>query len=251
MDGLLEKIFDNNDQDSLRTVIEEKGFKPIYRGNASYGDIKFDDSVVLPQHLILIGYDKDLDLSFQQLVASYQQKEENDSVTIYTQPLDDILHIVGPKLHKVQTSGGEVELPSIYPCTRFVILPFQRKDIPLVLTIYREVTIPAELLNPLYLSEDTNLESFLAPLLGISADESNETNDNSSCSGRITMPIALFTGKGKNSTEYIFTVDDLEADIEAQRRYVKDNKTDHSLRRSLLHAQTFINKYKALLPKSK
>lgn len=251
MDGLLEKIFDHNDQDSLRTVIEEKGFKPIYHGNTSHWDIQFDDSAVLPQHLLLIGYDKDLDLSFQQLVASYQQKEENDSVTIYTQPLDDTLHMVGPKLHKVQTSGGEVELPRIYPCTRFVILPFQRKDVPLVLTIYREVTIPAELLNPLYLSEDTNLESFLAPLLGGFADASNKTSDDSSCRGRITMPIALFTGKGKNSTEYIFTVDDLEADIEAQRRYVKDNKMDHSLRSSISHAKNFINKYKALLPKSK
>ncbi len=248
MDGLLEKIFDNNDQDSLRTIIEEKGFKSIYQGNTSHWDIQFDDSVVLPQHLLLIGYDKDLDLSFEQLVASYQQKEENDSVTIYTQPLDDTLHMIGPKLQKVQTSGGEVELPSVYPHTRFVILPFQRKDIPLAITIYREVTIPAELLNPLYLSENTSLESVLAPLLGgFAYSAGNEAYDDSSYRGKVTTPIALFTGRGKNNTEYIFTVDDLEAAVESQRRYIKDKKMDPSLRRSLPHAQTFVNRYKSLI----
>lgn len=242
MDSLIDKIFDlNQDSDqSLRAILNQKGFHKIHCGQVSAHSLKFDDSNIYLDQLVIIGYDKDLDLSFEQLLESYPPKKDEESVSIYAASIDDTIAFLGPRAHRVQTSGGMICVPSVNPLAKFVVLPLEKKEIPLAISIVRELTIPLELLDQAYLPSATSpvfTSSFIA--YAISNGESR--------TGKITTPIAMYTGKGKTSTEYAIAVNDIEAAVTAQRDYIRGNTGDRSRRKSLNSAQAFVDKYKPLI----
>ena len=130
---------------------------------------------------------------------------------------------------------------------KFTALPFERKDLVLAISIEKTVTLPTELLCQVYLPAETNMVDMLASfavLYGFSLDGKST----STCTGRITLPLVMFTGKGLNGTEYAMAVDDLEGVIAAQQDYIKNNISNNFARKSVLHAQTVVNRYKKLVP---
>ncbi len=242
MDSLIDELFDLNQDSSqsLRSILNQKGFRKIHCGQVSVHSLKFDDSVINPDQLVIVGYDKDLDLSFEQLLESYQHKVGGESVSIYAAPIDNIVAFLGPRVQSVQTSGGEIYVPSVNQQAKFVALPLKRKEIPLAISIVRELTIPLELLDQLYLPSATSpvfMSSLMTHAISICED----------LTGVITTPIAMYTGKGKTSTEYTIALNDLKAAVTAQRDYIRDNVGDSSQRKSCNSAQAFVNKYKKLL----
>lgn len=243
MDSLIDEIFDlNQDSDrSLRVILNQRGFHKIHCGQVFGHGLKFDDSGIHPDQLVIIGYDKDLDLSFEQLLESYQHKKGGESVSVYAASIDDTVAFLGPRVHSVRTSGGEIYVPGVNMQSKFAALPLERKEIPLAISIARELTIPMGLLDQLYLpSAALPVPMSSLMVLAISSGEGR--------SGGITTPIAMYTGKGKTSTEYAIALSDLKAAVTAQRDYIRDNVGDSSQRKSIKSAQAFVDKYKTMLP---
>ena len=160
-------------------------------------------------------------------------------------PVDDATKILGPRLSPVKTSAGQIHVPSIQPM-KFTALPFERKDLILAISIEKTVTLPTELLCQVYLPAETNMVDMLASFAALYGYSPNGKS-NSTCTGRITMPLVMFTGKGVKGTEYAMSVDDLEGVIAAQQDYIKNNISNNFARKSVLHAQTVVNKYKKLI----
>lgn len=243
MDSLIDAVFNlNQDSDqSLRAILNQRGFHKIHCGQVSARSFKFDDSGIYPDQLVIVGYDKDLDLSFEQLLESYPHKKDGESVSIYASSIDDAVTFLGPRVHKVQTSGGEIYVPSVNPLTKFAALPLERKEISLAISIVRELTLPLELLDQAYFPSTTN-PIFTSSLM-VYAMSNGEGH-----TGEITTPIAMYTGKGKTSTEYAIALSDIKAAVMAQRDYIRDNTGDRSLLKILNSAKVFVNNYGKILP---
>lgn len=251
MDSIIAKLLhlDQESDDSLRKILEQNGLRQVSHSDSHNYSLTFDDGKVFPDQLVVIGYDKDLDLNFTGWLTSYQQKEADESMSIYAMPIDDVTKILGPRCAEVKTSAGLIEVPTSNAPLSFTSLPFERKDFPLAISIEKTVTLPTELLCHMYIPAGTNLMSILAAFCTVYGFTSKTPLNDSTCTGRVTMPLVLFTGRGIAGTEYAMAVGDLDAVVAAQRDYIKNNFSNNFLRKSTLHAKMFVNKYKKILNK--
>jgi len=240
--------FEQESTATLRSALENNGLRQVYHGRSHNENLSFNDEKILPDQLVVIGYDKDLDIGFKEWLTSYQQKDPDEPMSVYTMSVDDATKVLGPRYSTMKTSRGQIEVPTLKTPTKFTTLPLERKDLPLAVSIERNVILPTELLCQIYVPADTNLMDIMASFGSVFGYPPSEENyPDSSCTGRVTLPVALFTGKGNGSTEYVMATEELEAVIYSQENYVNDNKANNFSRRSLHHAQSFVNKYSKLL----
>ncbi len=251
MDSIIGRLLnlDQESDHSFRRILEQNGLCQVSHNQSHNYNLSFDDGKISPDQLVVVGYDKDLDFNFRDWLVSYQQKEANELMSVYTMSIDDSVKLLGPRCAKVNTSAGLIEVPTLNLPLHFTSLPFERKDFPLAISVERNTVLPTELLCQVYLPAETNLVDILTAFNTMYGNVSEESFDNSTCTGRITMPLVMFTGKGISGTEYAISMEDLEAVIAAQKDYIKNNLGNNFARKSVHHAQSFVNKYGKILGK--
>lgn len=229
MTSLIGKLldYDQGSEDTLRVILEQQGFKQIATAVSNHHDLTFDEGKISPDQVVVIGYDKDLNLNFDDWFALHQEKQGTESMSIYTQAIDAAAKNLGPRTHIVYTSSGQVCLPTLDKPVQYVSLPFQRKEFTLAITVERNLTLPTELLCGVYVGRDAAMDY----------------------NSRLTLPVAFFTVRGQEGIEYLMISKELEEVIQAQKEYVKDNYQNAAIRKTVHHTQAFINKYKKLVKK--
>lgn len=248
MDGILRVLLDaRNGRAKIREAAERAGFTKIHSGETSRWELKFNDwGVVDINSLVLVGYDKDLDKTAGDYIPFYEEKDSDDSVSVYTLPLEKAIKKLAGPTKKVKASGGEMEVPYRFPNTSFVASPFFSSRLVLWSSVERYITIPMTLANPVYLSGNNKqkrkeLRKVMGKVTGYRWF--GRLPDIS----EITMPFTMFAGKGRQDIEYFITNKHLMQVLLAQKRCSMDLANDIEYMSRVARAEEFERNYEPLL----
>ncbi|MEK6900320.1 MAG: hypothetical protein AABX05_04310 [Nanoarchaeota archaeon] len=236
--------FEECPDNTFREIIGEIGFKKVFSGRSSDHKLVLDDHKVREEQLVIVGYDADLDLNPKGWLTSYQQKSMAEPFTVYSLPFDILYGKIGSGRSIVNTSVGQQYLPSVDKDAQFIALPLKRDRLALFISVISEAEFPAELLLFKYLPPNTSIFD----LFGENFDSSDlNLPKQSSCVGRLTLPTAFYTVRGREGTEYVTTKGSLETVLNAQQEFIDQNMADPNLYPEVKSARDFFIKYSALL----
>lgn len=233
MDIVLAKLIEGSATLTFRETFENKGLKKLYQGLTNNWDLKFDEWDLKPNSLVLIGYDKDLDFNLDDWGEFYEQKNKNDSVSVYSASIEVMVSYLGSATHQIKTAYGILMVPTIKPLITYIPLPFQKQEFILAISIEKEVIIPTELVSLICIPQNSDLGS-------------------KNFYGRITLPISMYTGRGEGGLEYFMALENLHFAVGTQNQYLQDNnnqsKERSTMRENIIRTKKFLKKYGKLLP---